>query len=82
MGKFFPPTVPEWHSSVVGFFAGFAFGASGNDSGVARAAVKGVFGPKKRTGHIAQARTEAAYAGACFVVGTVVGAAWSKARND
>lgn len=81
MGKFFPPSVPEWHSSVVGFFAGFAFGASA-DSDVARAAVVGVFGPADRTGHVAQARTEAAYAGATFVVGAVVGRAWSNVRND
>lgn len=73
--------MPEWHSSVVGFYAGFAFGASDWDSVVARAAVLGVFGPEDRTGHIAQARTEAAYAGACFVVGAVAGRAYANVRN-
>lgn len=80
MGKFFPPTLPEWHSAVVGFGAGFAFGAGDTDSGVARAAIRGVFDGDVETGHIAQARTEAAYAMSCFVLGAIVGKAWS-ARN-
>ena len=82
MGKFFPPTLPEWHASVAGFGVGFAFGASGNDSGVVTAALAVVRGVDSKTGHLAQVRREAAYAASCFVVGAVVGRAWSKARKN
>lgn len=81
MGRFFPPTLPEWHSSVVGFGSGFAFGAAQTDSGVARAFVRGVLVAEDESGHLAQAEDEAAYAAACFVLGAVVGRAWSERRN-
>ena len=78
MGKFFPPTLPEWHSSIVGFGSGFAFGAAQYDSGVARAFVRAVLIAEDESGHLAQAEDEAAYAAACFVLGTVVGRAYSR----
>ena len=81
MGKFFPPTLAEWHSSVVGFGSGFAFGAAECDSGVARAFVRAVLVAEDESGHLAQAEAEAAYATACFVLGAVVGRAWSERRN-
>ena len=81
MGRFFPPTLPEWHSSVVGFGSGFAFGAAQSDSGVARAFVRGVLVAEEDSGHLAQANQEAAYTAACFVLGAVVGRAWSERRN-
>jgi len=80
MGGLFPPTLPEWHSSVVGFGSGFAFGAAGDDSGVAKAFVRAVLGGDADGGHVAHAHDEAAYATACFVVGAIVGRAWSR-RN-
>jgi hypothetical protein len=82
MGKFFPPTVAEWHSSVVGFGSGFAFGAAQTDSGVAKAFVRAVLVNDDETGHLAQAEAEAAYATACFVLGAVVGRAWAARRKD
>jgi hypothetical protein len=75
--KFSPPTVPEWHSAVVGFGSGFAFGA-GDDSDVATVFVRAVLRNDDETGHLAQAQTEVAYALACYVVGAVVGRAWSR----
>lgn len=81
MNKFFPPSVPEWHSAVVGFGSGFAFGAAECDSGVARAFVRAVFRHEDHAGHLTQTHTESAYAFACFVVGAVVGRAWSTRRN-
>jgi len=78
--KFFPLTLPEWHASVVGLGAGFAFGAGDTDSGVARAFVRAVTRHEDHAGHIPQAHGEAAYTVACFVVGAVVGRAWSR-RN-
>ena len=78
MGKFFPPTLPEWHASVVGFGAGFAFGAGENDSGTARAFVRAVLVVDDDEGHVAQAEDEAAYAAACFVLGAVVGSRFDR----
>jgi len=78
MGKFFPPTLPEWHASVVGFSSGFAFGAAQYDSGVARAFVRAVLVVEDGAGHVAQAEDEAAYATACFVLGTVAGRVYSR----
>ena len=78
MGKFFPPTLPEWHASVVGFGSGFAFGAGECDSGTARAFVRSVLTDDTESGHLAQAETEAAYATACFVLGAVVGRAFDR----
>jgi hypothetical protein len=82
MNRIFPPSLPEWHSAVVGFGSGFAFGAADTDSDVARAFVRAVLVNDDDTGHLAQAEDEAAYATACFVLGAVVGSAWSGRRND
>jgi hypothetical protein len=78
MNKLFPPSLPEWHASVVGFGSGFAFGAARCDSGVARAFVRAVLVLEDDAGHVAQAEDEAAYATACFVVGAVVGRAFDR----
>lgn len=80
MPRFFPPSLPEWHASIAGFGVGFAFGASGADSGVVTAALAVARDVEGTTGHIAQARREAAYAAACFVVGAFVGRAWSRRK--
>jgi len=81
MGAIWPPTLPEWHSSVVGFGAGFAFGAAECDSGVARAFMRAVFVVERDSGHLAHTEDEAAYAAACFVFGTVVGSRFSTDAN-
>lgn len=80
MGGLFPPTLPEWHSSAVGFGSGFAFGAADDGSGVAKAFVRAVLADDADGGHVADTQDEAAYATACFVVGTIVGRVWSR-RN-
>jgi uncharacterized membrane protein YjjB (DUF3815 family) len=81
VGKFFPPTLPEWHASAIGFGVGFAFGGSDSDADLVMSLLAVVVVATTATGHLAQARQEAAYAAACFVVGAVVGRAWSRRRN-
>jgi hypothetical protein len=77
-----PPSLSEWHSSVVGFGAGFAFGAADADRGVARAFTRAVFVDSHDAGHLAHTEHEAAYAAACFVVGSVVGSMYRTATSN
>jgi len=71
MGKFFPPSVPEWHATVIGFMAGVITASDSAESAIATAVVTGVVesdGP-----HATQARSEAAYTLTAYVVGVLVG---------
>jgi hypothetical protein len=82
MGGLWPPSLPEWHASVVGFGAGFAFGAADGDRGVSRAFTRAVFVVDHDAGHLGHLDDEAAYAAACFVLGSVVGSRFDTVTSN